>query len=94
MYDLMNWLNAVAVCISQSFNAIVLLGSPDETVSARCHRQRHMRAWDIARRIFNTVYFWQEDHCADSYADDVSRAGWVLAAHRRANNRSEIPDES
>lgn len=90
----MKWFLNLLICVSQGFNAIVLFGNPDETFSARCYRNRHIPKWAFWYRAMNRLYFWQEDHCADSYAEDVARAGWVLGAHRRANNRAEIADDA
>lgn len=87
------WILNVMICVSQSFNSIVLLGHPDETLSARCHRNQHVPRWNKWREILNRIYFWQDDHCADSYADDVVRASDVLVAHRRMSAKP-IYDEA
>lgn len=68
------WLIDLATICSQAFNALILRGSVDETVSARCHRLRDRHPWGTLRRIINALFFWQPDHCASSYADDVARA--------------------
>lgn len=76
------WLVDLAVVTSQAGNALILRGSPDETISARCHRKQHLPRWRTARQVINAVYFWQKDHCAASYADDVERAKLVTMCGR------------
>ena len=63
----MRWITQVLVAIDQLFNAL-LGGYADETLSARAHRQNDWR-----RAVINSIFFWQEDHCAESYESEVER---------------------
>lgn len=73
----------IPVVVSQAFNAIGLNGHPDETVSAQCYRRRAEPRWERWRQRFDRVWGWfgVKDHCAASYAEDVSRAGWIMSTH-------------
>ena len=47
---------------------------PDLTTSARCYvegKLRGKRGWDIARRVINFVFFFQTDHCKQSFDKDI-----------------------
>lgn len=43
----------------------------DETLSSRAHRiqDTHPRM----RKVFNTIFFWQQDHCLGSYENERKR---------------------
>lgn len=59
--------------IDQLINT-VFGGWADETLSARCHRcSYYSYKWAIAKMLINMVFFWQDDHCAESYTSEVER---------------------
>jgi hypothetical protein len=63
----------VAIAIDQLANTLVG-GMSDETLSARAHRRApESRRWAVARRVINAVFFWQDDHCAESYESEHLR---------------------
>lgn len=76
------WAVDLATLASQAVNSLLLRGSVDETISARCYRLRERLRWRTAYRVINALFFWQANHCASSYAADVTRAGWLLQQHR------------
>jgi hypothetical protein len=50
------------------------------TVSARCHVEGYIHGrffWWYLRKMINAVFFWQDDHCAESFAVDVQFAEMV-----------------
>lgn len=63
------------IAIDQVLNTVVWIkgdgfGMADETLSARAWRMRHQSsAW---RRI-DTLFFWDPDHCFNSYQSEVLR---------------------
>jgi hypothetical protein len=62
-----------AIAVDQTVNAI-LNGWADETLSARCYRQRMNGKWMYRwYRFINALFFWQDDHCKDSYLSEVDR---------------------
>ncbi|WP_119157962.1 pseudouridine synthase [Caldimonas tepidiphila] len=62
----------ILIAIDQLGNAL-LGGHADETLSARAWRQRHKRRWALAVRALDAAFFWQEAHCAASYAAEQAR---------------------
>lgn len=48
-------------------------GLADETLSARAWRLRERRVWGVARRLIDGLFFWEADHCADSFRVEQSR---------------------
>lgn len=72
------WLWRVFAWLSQGVNVIFLGGHEDETVSARAYRQKHFMRWLILYQALNLIFFWQEDHCQQSYDRDVQRANQIV----------------
>lgn len=68
-----SYLAKVAIGFDQLCNAI-LLGSPDETFSARCWRCREEGYWDVARALVDMLFFWQKAHCRTAWFSEVIRA--------------------
>lgn len=64
----MTYLKSVAIGIDQLLNT-VLGGYPDETLSARSYRKQD--AWYY---IINKIFFWQKDHCRESWESEVNRS--------------------
>ena len=71
----MTWGKAVAVALDQLVNAL-LGGWPDETLSSRAWRWETdgKRAWP--RKIIDRVFFWEKDHCRESYESELERRQW------------------
>ncbi|MFC7460745.1 hypothetical protein [Hydrogenophaga defluvii] len=63
---------------SQGLNTVFLAGNPNMTVSARCWVNRERSGWSRAYHAINRVFFWQADHCRQSYEDDLRFARSVL----------------
>lgn len=57
----------IAIAFDQLLNA-VLGGMADETLSARAHRTGS--AWEP---IIDALFFWQADHCFESYLSEKER---------------------
>ena len=62
------------IAADQLLNTIVG-GYPDETFSCRVHRESKsgQRFWKAARRLINFIFFWQKDHCLESYQSERLR---------------------
>jgi len=60
------------VALTQLVNAL-LWGWPDETTSARAHRQQHKLRWRVARRVINGVFFLERDHCESAWLAERAR---------------------
>lgn len=63
----------VAIAFDQLINTL-FGGYADETLSARIHRnQSNSLWWKMWRNIINSVFFWQKDHCYESYLSEQNR---------------------
>jgi hypothetical protein len=62
----------ILIAIDQLINA-VFGGYPDETLSARCWRHRYTRKYRILVNIINALFFWQDNHCLESYNSELNR---------------------
>jgi len=71
------WFQRLLVIISQTFNALILLGDPDETVSARAYRT----PWPRVAATLDALWFWEEDHCRASFGRDLQRASRLLGVY-------------
>jgi hypothetical protein len=70
----MQYLLNVAIALDQLANAILFSG-PDETLSSRAYRaDRDGKAFGkFFRPVIDTIFFWQDRHCFQSYLAEVSR---------------------
>ncbi len=70
------WGTQVILAIDQLANA-VFAGSADETISARSYRMTvsptPKRRWVLARKLIDTLFFWQDDHTYNAYVAEVER---------------------
>lgn len=48
-------------------------GLADETLSARAWRLRERPVWGLARCLVDLLFFWEADHCEDSYRKEQER---------------------
>lgn len=74
----MNYLTNLGTAASQFFNSFLLNGRPDQTISARAHTQQHKQRWKIARKVINSIFFLQADHCLKSHNKDIANAKRLL----------------
>lgn len=64
---------------SRCLNALVFGGSMHQTLSARTHIEaRHCPVWKRREKFINHLFFWEEDHCAAAWHDEVARARKTL----------------
>lgn len=67
----------VAIALDQLLNTL-LAGWPDETLSSRTYRLANLadckkKRWVIAEKVINAIFFWQKDHCYQSYLSELER---------------------
>jgi len=67
---ILGWFLRLFVLMSQIGNALLLYGNPDETISARCYRNKDNPYWGKAYLGVNKVFFWEENHCYESHLKD------------------------
>lgn len=72
------YLIRIATLFSQAINTIFLLGTPDMTVSARCYINRDKPYWRVAYKVINAIFWFQTDHCRESFEDDIKYAEEVM----------------
>ena len=66
----------IGTIISQSLNVILFNGYPDESISARCYREK--RKQKIIIDFLIKLIFKQENHCYKAYLTDVNHAKDIL----------------
>lgn len=66
-------LRHVLIAADQLANTMVG-GYPDETLSARAwRRQFDSLGWSILREALDMLFFWDADHCLESYNNERLR---------------------
>ena len=48
-------------------------GWADETLSSRCFRLEMERGITWPRRLVDTIFFFDKDHCQESYLSEIER---------------------
>lgn len=68
-----NYLHQLGIAVDQVLNAL-LAGHADETLSARSFRMQHRKKrWMMARKIIDTIFFWEKEHCYQAYLSERDR---------------------
>lgn len=64
----------ILIALDQSLNTICG-GYPDETFSSRVHRKAEAGQWfwKALRFMINSLFFWQPNHCQESYQSEELR---------------------
>ena len=60
------------IAFDQLANAL-LGGWPDETLSSRAWRRDLEDDVSWPRKLIDAIFFWESDHCRDSYYSEVER---------------------
>lgn len=66
---IITYVHNLIISSSQFINSI-LIGNPDETLSARAWREDKK----VLILIINTLFFWQKNHCRGAYAQELNRS--------------------
>jgi hypothetical protein len=74
MQSTIHYLLNLAIAVDQLLNAL-LWGMPDETLSSRAFRaDRDGKVFGrFFRPVIDTIFFWQDRHCYQSYLAEVQR---------------------
>jgi len=64
------------IAIDQCFNCLIGSGYADETYSAFCYR---MQDWRMI--VLDKIFFFDKDHCYNSYLSEVNRKQYPKAYH-------------
>ena len=63
----------ILIAFDQFVN-VLFLGQPDETISSRAWRCKDSGSfWKLMRKLIDTIFFWQKDHCYYSFIAEVER---------------------
>lgn len=63
-------LSQIPVAIDQFVNTL-FGGWADETISSAAWRKRNEgKGWRFLRCLIDCIFFWQEDHCLNSYESE------------------------
>lgn len=66
-------LDQIPIAIDQLVNTICG-GWADETISSVAWRKRQEgKGWAILRRVIDTLFFWQTNHCRSAYESEKNR---------------------
>lgn len=66
-------LDQIPIAIDQLVNTI-FGGWADETISSVAWRKRQEgKGWAILRRVIDTLFFWQTNHCRSAYESEKNR---------------------
>ena len=80
--NLMQWIKVwffkLLVVISQTINALILNGEPDQTISSRAYSCNNVKVWSLVERAINFVFFWEKDHCYNSWLMDVEFSNRII----------------
>nr|DAF78278.1 MAG TPA: hypothetical protein [Caudoviricetes sp.] len=63
----------ILVAVDQLLNTL-LGGYADETLSSRAWRHDQDRSREWPRKLIDSLFFWQNDHCKTAYESELSRA--------------------
>lgn len=76
MNAMVDYFVRVGDALSQLVNVTLLFGkNANESISGRAYRQRNeYRRWYLAYKIINALFFFQDNHCRESYLNDLLRA--------------------
>lgn len=70
----MAYLLKVIIAIDQLLNVALCDGEPDETMSSNVWRMEQAgKPWGFMRRVIDTLFFWDTDHCLSSYNAERER---------------------
>ena len=65
------YMKNVLIWLDQGVNVILFLGYPDETLSARAYRHHLDGSMPYLKKIIDTLFWFDEDHCKKSYENEV-----------------------
>ena len=71
MFD---WLVRLLNAVSQLLNVTLLNGDPNESISGRSYRE----GWDTARKIIDTLFWFDPQHCLTAHVNERVWARKVL----------------
>ena len=63
----------IFIALDQLINTL-FGGWADETISSVAWRKRHEgKGWALLRKMIDSLFFWQENHCESAYLSEKNR---------------------
>jgi len=63
----------ILIAFDQLLNTLIG-GCADETLSSHAYRMhRDGKPWGFLRRVIDAIFFWQTEHCYESYISEKER---------------------
>ena len=63
----------IFIALDQLINTL-FGGWADETISSVAWRKRHEgKGWGLLRKMIDSLFFWQENHCESAYLSEKNR---------------------
>ena len=63
----------IPIALDQLVNTL-FGGWADETISSVAWRKRNEgRGWALLRKMIDTLFFWQKNHCEQAYRSELDR---------------------
>ena len=82
-YILARLFSDLASLFSRGVNAFLFGGSTAQTLSSRAYVEApYNRFWARKKVFINFVFFWEDDHCRNSWFLEVERAHRTLEMNR------------
>lgn len=63
----------ILIAVDQLINTL-LGGAADETLSSRAYRHSRDGSRKWPKKLINTLFFWQTDHCRAAYESELNRS--------------------
>lgn len=68
------YLRNALIALDQLVNVILCKGHPDETMSSNVWRMEQAgKPWGFMRPVIDTLFFFDPDHCSNSYIAERER---------------------
>ena len=85
-------LKQLGIALDQLLN-VICAGYADETLSARAHRNRDKnKRWRFFQKLFNKIFFWQNDHCRGAYNAEIIRQHYPIY-YREREEKNAVYDQ-
>lgn len=75
---MIDWILNLLNAASEFLNVLIFNGDSNYSLSGDAYRYRRYKLMCF----IDTIFFWQEEHCKNSYLMDVKRAEDFLEEHR------------
>lgn len=74
----MSYFLRLALAFDQLLNVLLCNGEPDETMSSAAYRmERDGRFWGFMRPVIDRLFWWDPNHCYESYRSELSRSQYA-----------------